>query len=85
MLPAHLMGININKLRSDIRDCIKGKNKILLKNSTIQLANIISKKKFYSLILLNYSPELEKFLYWCQQLIAESLGKKKQRNFTSSI
>ena len=78
MLPAHLMGININKLRSDIRDCIKEKNKILLKNSTIQLANIISKKKFYSLILLNYSPELEKFLYWCQQLIAESLGKKNK-------
>ena len=33
-------------------------------------------KKFNNLILLNYSPELEKFLFWCQQLIAESLGKK---------
>ena len=27
---------------------------------------------------MNYFPELEKFLYWCQQLIAESLGKKNQ-------
>ena len=26
--------------------------------------------------MLNYTPELEKFLFWCQQLIAESLGKK---------
>ena len=25
---------------------------------------------------MNYLPELEKFLFWCQQLIAESLGKK---------
>ena len=33
-------------------------------------------KKLNSLIFLNYSPKLEKFLYWCQQLIAESLGKK---------
>ena len=29
-----------------------------------------------NLIFLNYSPKLEKFLFWCQQLIAESLGKK---------
>ena len=27
------------------------------------------------MIFLNYSKELEKFLFWCQQLIAESLGK----------
>ena len=28
------------------------------------------------MILINYSPELEELLYWYQQLIAESLGKK---------
>ena len=28
------------------------------------------------MIFLNYFPELEKFLFWCQQLVAESLGKK---------
>ena len=27
-------------------------------------------------MLLNYAPQLNDFLYWCQQLIAESLGKK---------
>ena len=26
--------------------------------------------------MLNYAPEVNDFLYWCQQLIAESLGKK---------
>ncbi len=31
-----------------------------------------------NLIFLNYSPQLEQFLFWCQQLIAESLGKKNK-------
>ena len=26
--------------------------------------------------MLNYAPEVNNFLYWCQQLVAESLGKK---------
>ena len=39
---------------------------------------MINSKKFNNLIFLNYSPELEKFLFWCQQLIAESLGKKNK-------
>ena len=26
----------------------------------------------------NYIPQLDKFLFWCQQLIAESLGKKSK-------
>ena len=28
------------------------------------------------MVFFNYHPELNKFLCWCQQLIAESLGKK---------
>ena len=78
MIPAYLMGINIFKLRSKILDCIDRKNKIFLKNSTIKLANLINSKNFNNLIFLNYFPELEKFLYWCQQLIAESLGKRNK-------
>ena len=35
----------------------------------------MNSKKYNNLIFLNYSPELEKFLFWYQQLIAESLGK----------
>tara|TARA_E500000075_G_C6752365_1_gene203579 strand:- start:66 stop:587 length:522 start_codon:yes stop_codon:yes gene_type:complete len=37
---------------------------------------MIKSKKINNLIFLNYVPELKNFLYWCQQLIAESLGKK---------
>ena len=74
-IPAYLMGVNIFKLRSKILDCMKEKNKALLKNSTIKLANLMKSKKINNLIFLNYSLELEKFLYWYQQLIAESLGK----------
>ena len=55
LIPAFLLGINIKKLRAEILDCIKGKKKSLIKNNTIKLANIIDKKKFRSLILLNYS------------------------------
>ena len=47
-----------------------------MKESTIKLYNLMKSKKYNNLILLNYSPELEKFLFWYQQLISESLGKK---------
>ena len=70
------MGINIFKFRSQILDCLSLRNKNFLKESTIKLASLIKSKKFNNLIFLNYSPALEKFLYWCQQMIAESLGKK---------
>ena len=76
ILPAYLMGINIFSLRKNFEKFFLSIKKNLLKESTIQIANIIYQKKLNSLIFLNYSPKLEKFLYWCQQLIAESLGKK---------
>ena len=78
IIPAYLMGVNIFKLRSRIFDYSKSKNQMFLKDSTIKLTNLIRSKKFDDLVFLNYAPELEKFLYWCQQLIAESLGKKNQ-------
>ena len=78
LIPAYLMGVNIFKLRSKIRDILKGSNKLSLKNSSIKLASIMNSKKFDNLIFLNYSSRLEKLLYWGQQLIAESLGKKNK-------
>ena len=71
------MGINIKKLRMNIRKFLKNKEKKFLRESVVKLSNLLMQKKFSNLIFLNYSPELEKFLFWCQQLIAESLGKKK--------
>ena len=76
LIPAYFMGLNIMKLRSRILDCLNKNNKSLLKDNSLKLAGLMNSKKFNNLIFLNYSPELEKFLFWCQQLIAESLGKK---------
>ncbi len=76
ILPAYLMGLDIIKLRSNIQKFLKKKGKSFLKDSSIKLASLINSKKINNLIFLCYSSELEKFLFWCQQLIAESLGKE---------
>jgi len=76
MVPAYLMGVNILKLRKNLLNHFSAKNKIYLKDSSIKLAGILQKKKLNTLIFFNYIPQLNKFLYWNQQLIAESLGKK---------
>ena len=76
IIPAYLMGINTTKLRSEVLRFLKNKEKAFLKESAIKLANLLQSKKISNIIFLNYSPEFEKFLFWCQQLIAESLGKK---------
>ena len=55
---------------------LNGKEILYLRDSAIKLANLLNTKKINNLIFLCYSQELEKFLFWCQQLIAESLGKK---------
>ena len=78
IVPSYFMGANIKKLRSNLLEVLNNKNRLFLKNSFTYLTNIFNSKKYNSLILLNYSPELEKFLFWCQQLIAESLGKKNK-------
>jgi glucose-6-phosphate isomerase len=76
IIPALLMGLNVTKLKSNIMTFLKNKEKLFLKDSSVKLACLLDTKKINSLVFLNYSPELNKFLYWCQQLIAESLGKK---------
>ena len=76
VVPAFFMGINIIKFRSRILNCIKNNKKDILKRNALKLAEFMKSKKFNNLIFLNYEPKLEKFLFWCQQLIAESLGKK---------
>jgi glucose-6-phosphate isomerase len=77
MLPAELMGLNSNNFRS-LNLLIKNKNfmnsLIANVNSTIQF---IKKKKFNS-IIINYDKKAESFFKWYQQLLAESLGKKKK-------
>jgi len=76
MVPAYLMGINILKLRKNLLNHFRARNKSYLKDSSTKLASILQRKKLNNLIFFNYVPQLDKFLYWNQQLIAESLGKK---------
>ena len=75
LVPSFLTGINIIKLKKNISNFLYKKKSILIKN-LINLSKIYNSKKINSLVLLNYSQELEYFMLWCQQLIAESLGKK---------
>ncbi len=76
LVPAYLMGLNITKLRKNLLNHLRAKNKIFLKESSLKLASILQKKRINNLIFFNYVPQLDKFLYWNQQLVAESLGKK---------
>ncbi len=79
LIPAYFMGLNITKLRKNI---IKNfLNNQILKDASVKLANILTQKKIPNIVFLNYSSNLNKFLFWAQQLIAESLGKKKQGFF----
>lgn len=76
VVPSYFMGINIKNLRINLQKYFGNKEKSFLKQSSISLSQIIKKNFYKNLIFLNYSPKLEEFLFWCQQLIAESLGKK---------
>ncbi len=76
IIPSILMGLNITKLKQDSLKIFKSKNKKFLKESSLNLTNLMNKRQFNNLVLLNYVPQLDKFLFWAQQLIAESLGKK---------
>jgi glucose-6-phosphate isomerase len=76
LVPAYFMGVNIKKLRSKIMNFLIKKENHFLKNSALKLSNLLYLKKVSNIIFINYSAEIEKLLYWCQQLIAESLGKK---------
>jgi glucose-6-phosphate isomerase len=76
MIPAYFMGLKIKNFRKNLLDFFKSKEKISLINNVIKLTSIYRYGKINSIILLNYAPEVNEFLYWYQQLIAESLGKK---------
>ena len=76
MLPAELMGLNINNFKQ-LNFLIKNKSFFnnLISNVSTTLY-FIQNKKFNS-IILNYDEKSDSLFKWYQQLIAESLGKKK--------
>ena len=76
MIPAYIMGLKIEDFRKNILDYFKKKKKKLLIDNVSKLTEIYLHRQINSIIFFNYSPKLLDFNYWCQQLIAESLGKK---------
>ncbi len=75
MLPVYLMGLNPENFKKDLTRLIN--NKKFLSNSLKEIKRL-NLKNSRILIFFNYVPELENFLMWSQQLLAESLGKKKK-------
>ena len=75
LVPSYLTGINIFRLRKNILNFLNKKKSQLIKN-LINISKVYASKKINSLVLLNYCEDLDIFLLWCQQLIAESLGKR---------
>lgn len=76
MLPAELMGHKPKKFRR-LNSLIKDKKFV---NSLTQNVNDIlylMKNKKTNSIILNYDDKSDDFFNWYQQLVAESLGKKK--------
>ena len=76
MLPAYLMDLNIDRFKKNVFKIFNSKNKKFLCDSTLKMAHIYLKQKISNIIFFNCCPELNHFLLWCQQLLAESLGKK---------
>ena len=77
MLPAELMGLKSSDFRQ-FNTLIKNKkflNELVSNVSTIYYLN---KKKKFNSVIINYDEKKENFFKWYQQLVAESLGKKKK-------
>ena len=77
MLPACLLGLNEKKFKQ-FNNIIK--NKKFINSLILNVANIIFflKKKKFNSIILNYDENSEDLFKWYQQLVAESLGKKRK-------
>ena len=80
MLPAELMGLNEKKFKR-FNNLVNNKYFInsLIKN-VISINNFIKKGKT-NLVILNYDEKSDSLFHWYQQLLAESLGKKRKGIF----
>ena len=75
MLPAYLMGLEPKKFKKNLPKFLKSRKTL---SSSIRQISKLNVGKSKVLILFNYVPELNYFMFWCQQLFAESLGKNKK-------
>jgi glucose-6-phosphate isomerase len=77
MLPAELMGLNHKKFRQ-LNNLVK--NKIFMKAlvSNVEATIYFLNAKKLNSIIINYDEQSTNLFNWYQQLVAESLGKKKK-------
>ena len=76
MIPSELMGLNPSKFKQ-LNNLIK--NKKFINGLVLNVGSILhfSKKKKFNSVIINYDEKSESLFKWYQQLVAESLGKKK--------
>ena len=77
MLPAELMGLKASNFRQ-LNNLIKNKKFINSLISNVSSTLYFIKKKKFNSVIINYDERSENLFNWYQQLIAESLGKKKK-------
>ena len=76
MLPSSLMGLKENKFKV-FNKLVNNKNFINQLISNVANILFLTKEKKYNSVIMNYDKRSNDFLKWYQQLVAESLGKKK--------
>ena len=77
MLPAALMNLDVRKFKQLNQLMLNKKFVSTIVENVYSIHTMFKKKKFNS-IILNYDPQLNDFCLWYQQLVSESLGKKKK-------
>ena len=77
MLPAELMGLNSNNFKQ-FNYLVKNKKFLNALLSNVASTLYFIKNKKFNSVILNYDQKSESLFNWYQQLIAESLGKKKK-------
>ncbi len=77
MLPAELMGLKSEKFRQ-YNSLIKNKKFLSSLITNVSSTLFLIKNKKFNSVIINYDERSENLFKWYQQLIAESLGKKKK-------
>jgi glucose-6-phosphate isomerase len=77
MLPAELMGLNYKNFRQ-LNNLVKNKSFMKALISNVEATIYFLKSKKFNSIIINYDEQSTNLFNWYQQLVAESLGKKKK-------
>ena len=77
MVPAELMGLQSNYFKQ-LNNLIKKKEFLNSLVSNVDSTLLYLKQKKFNSIIINYDEKSESLFKWYQQLLAESLGKKKK-------